>query len=243
LTPDDPLLYRNYLPDEVWPQMQAAGIDSALVVEAANRTTEIPWLLELTAEYDWIAGVIGWMSEADQTVVPHPKLRGARIPALVSGEIPRLPKPISDYGLACDLLMTPESYPQALALVQSYSDISFVIEHFGGANPTLGGHSRWAEQIGPLAQEPNVTLKVAGYLTSANSRPLSVETLRGYIDESVRLFGADRLMYGSDWPICTREGMYQDTISILRAAMTHLRPDEQAQIIGGTARRIYRLSE
>jgi L-fuconolactonase len=244
LTPDNPLLYRNYLPDEVYPQMGAAGIDAAVLVEAANLTPEIPWLTALTDSYPWIVGVVGWMSADDQlTAAPHPALRGARIPALVPGLTITLPHAVRTYGLTCDLMLAPDTYHEAETLIHSWPDTHFVLEHFAGTWITPGGHITWGERLRFLAALPNTSMKISGALTSADPKPLTVNVLRAYIDTAVELFGADRLMYGSNWPVCTSAGSYEHDVDLVRQSIRHLDSTNQAQIMGLTAIRIYNLTE
>jgi L-fuconolactonase len=242
LTPDNPLLYRNYLPDEVYPQMQAAGIDAAVLVEAANLTAEIPWLTGLTNSYPWIVGVVGWMSEDDQlTAKPHPALRAARIPALSLGETVALPQAVRTYGLTCDLMLTPDAYYEAETVIRAWPDTHFVLEHFAGTWITPGGYLTWGERLRPLAALPNASMKISGALTSADPKPLAANVLRTYIDTAVELFGADRLMYGSNWPVCTSAGSYEQDVDLVRRSIRHLDSADQSHIMGLTAIRVYNL--
>jgi L-fuconolactonase len=110
-----------------------------------------------------------------------------------------------------------------------------------GAIITPGGHVEWAEQIRALAALPNAVMKISGYLTAAEPKPLAAETLLGYAESAVGLFGAARLMFGSDYPICAQAGSYAQVVEMLGEAMRHLDVSEQAQIMGGTAERVYGL--
>ena len=242
LTGEQPALFRSILLDEVYPQMQNAGIEAAVLVEAANLTAEIPFLLQLAKQHDWISGVVGWMSEEDQIrAQPNARMRGARIPAVSTESTPVLPQAIERYGLVCDLIIAPDAYAQAHALITSHPATTFVLDHFAGAAITTDGVNTWRKNAAVLAALPNVVLKLSGYLTAAEPKPLSFETLRRYVDAAVELFGAKRLMYGSDYPICTLAGSYEQTVLLMRQAIAHLSGDEQAQIMGGTAIRVYGL--
>lgn len=239
---DQPTLFRDVLPEEVYPLMRASGIEAAMLVEAANLSAEIPYLVEMAEQYDWIAGVVGWMSEDDPlSGEAPPMLRGARIPAVAAGATPTLPQPVERYGLTCDLIVNYDAYEQAHRLIAAHPGTTFVIDHFAGAALTPGGHAEWAQRIRPLAALPNTVVKVSGYLTAAQPKPLAAETLRAYVESAVERFGAARLLFGSDYPICTQAGSYGQAVEMLREAMRHLDATEQAQIMGNTAARVYRL--
>lgn len=241
LTPDDSL-YRDVMPDEVYPQMQAAGVDAAVLVEAANRTAEIPFLLELAERHRWIAGVVGWMSADDQiSAAPHPLLRGVRIPAVTPEAALPVPEAVTVYGLTCDLLVNPDGYGHAYRMIAGHPSTTFVLDHFAGAVLSLDGETYWMEQLRPLAELPNAVMKLSGHLTAAEPKPLTLDTLRRYVDGAVSLFGAGRLLYGSNYPICTQAGTYEQDISLMREAIAHLDADDQAQILGSTAVRTYGL--
>lgn len=242
LTADDPLLYRNYLPQDVYPHLKAAGIDAAVVVEAANSPAEIPYFIELCEQNPWIAGFVSWMpspEQLDEGLNSYHK--GVRLPVIRSFTEPNLPESFVDNHLTVDLMLEPAFYPQALSFIQKYPGITFVLNHFAGASITPGAHHTWMEQLRPLAESPNTVMKVAGYLTAAQPQPLVVDTLQGYLEDAVQLFGASRLLFGSDWPICTRVGSYEAAVDILRQAMYPLSAKEQASIMGMTAQRVYRL--
>jgi L-fuconolactonase len=102
-----------------------------------------------------------------------------------------------------------------------------------------GGHQSWFEQILPLSELPNVVMKLSGYLGYSNPRPPSAEFLFPYLDRVLKLFGAHRLMFGSDWPVCTLGGPYEQTVSLIQPFLENLNQSDQSAIWSGTARRIY----
>ncbi len=149
---------------------------------------------------------------------------------------------LADLGLSCDLLMGPNHIESVVALARSHPRIVYVLDHFAGFRLAPGAHEAWRRQVQPLADLPNVTLKVSGYLTAAEPRPLQVETLRAWVEAAMDVFGAGRLMYGSDWPVCLQAGQYVDGVHPLREATAHLSPAAQASIWAGAATRVYRLA-
>ena len=241
LTPDDPL-HRPVTPAEVEPLMMEAGVKQALLVEAANHSAEIPYLLELMDAHTWIVGIIPWASVDDPppaTIIK--RLRGVRLPWLQPNVPASVPSIVRAHGLPCDIIAGHEAYTEAASLVRSAPELSFVLAHFGLPTMRAGAVQAWADSLVPLAVLPNLVMKLSGYLTSADPRPLSVETLREFLDAALGLFGAERLLWGSNYPIGLRAGSYAQDIHLLREASAHLSRDEQAAIFGGTARRIYGL--
>lgn len=241
LTTDDPL-YRAVTPAEVEPLMQAEGIHQALLVEAANSSLEIPYLLELMDAHPWIAGIIPWASVDDPPPADViPRLRGVRLPWLQPGEAAPIPSIVRENGLPCDIIAGREAYSEAAALAKSAPELTFVLAHFGLPTMRLNAVQAWADALSPLAALPNMVMKLSGHLTSADPQPLTVETLRAFVDQAVRLFGAERLLWGSNYPIGLRAGSYTEDISVLRQATAHLSEDTRSAIFGGTAARVYRL--
>jgi len=249
IAPDNAVLHRDYAPADLWPAMRAAGVQAGIVVQAHNSVDEARWMLELTDHNPHLAGVVGWVDlvapDAPATLFDlarHPRFKGVRIqPAQDLRAIRRGLDALADLGLSCDLLTGPDHIETAVGLAQSHPRNVFVLDHFAGFRLAPGTHEVWRRQVQPLADCPNVVLKVSGYLTAARPRPLQVETLRAWVEAAMDAFGAGRLMYGSDWPVCLQAGRYADGVDLLRAATAHLGPAAQASIWAGTATRVYRL--
>jgi L-fuconolactonase len=249
IAPDNVVLHRDYTPADLWPAMRAIGVRAGVVVQAHNSVDEARWMLALTDHNAHLAGVVGWvdLSAPDAPAIladlaRHPRFKGVRWqPAGDMRAVGRGLDALADLGLSCDLLMGPDDVDSVVALARSHPRIAFVLDHFTGFHLAPGAHEAWRRQVEPLAELPNVALKVSGYLTAAEPRPLQVETLRGFIAAAVDVFGAGRLMYGSDWPVCLQAGRYADTVDLLREAMVYLSPLAQELIQAGTAARVYRL--
>jgi L-fuconolactonase len=241
LTPDDPL-HRAVTASEIAPLMSDARVSHALLVEAANSSAEIPYLLELADAHPWIAGIIPWASVEDPppaTVIS--RLSGVRLPWLQPDMQAVVPVIVREHHLPCDIIAGQDAYGTAAAIARSAPELTFVLAHFGLPTMRPGAAQPWAEQIARLADVPNLVMKLSGHTTSADPRPLQAETLRTFVDEAIRLFGTGRLMWGSNYPISLRAGGYADDIALMRAATAHLSNYAQAEIFGGTAARVYRL--
>jgi L-fuconolactonase len=253
LTPKLNVLYRDYLPAEFLPQMAASGIRRSLLVQADSSTAETAWLLELAEQNPTIAGVVGWVnlavSDLEKTLTAFQEAHG------IKGVRPDTPKSdlaiesmlpglrlLGRLGLTCDLLCNPKSLKIIQALVEQAPGTQFIVDHLGGGTIIPGGSLEWGKSMQPLARLPNVALKVSGYLAYAQPRPPLLSTLRPYIASALDLFGTERLVFGSDWPVCTQGGAYIDAVNLLQSALSEINPLEQAAIWGGNAVRIYHLA-
>ncbi len=250
IKPESPL-HRDYLPTEARREMDLAGIEACVLVEADNSFQETAWLLEQAERHAHIAGVVGWADVLDPAAIPalavyadHAQFKGVRMGwfepkdnwETIATTIGLLNRP----GLSCDLLLNPPALPQLKKVIARNPGVTFVLDHFAGAKIAAVRHTMWAAGIQPLAEHPNVVLKVSGYMTAYPA--LTPEVLEAYLGVALEAFGADRLLYGSDWPVSTSRGhSYRDSLAALLSVIETLSPGEQAAILGGTATRVYRL--
>jgi L-fuconolactonase len=253
LTPALSVIYRDFLPPDVLPQMEAAGIQRSVVIQADSSIAEITWLLELAEKYPTITGIVGWVDlaapELGETLLEfrkYPCFKGVRpnrpdSEQAIASILPGL-KQLARLGLTCDLLCSPQNLRMVEKLVTQAPDIQFVIDHLAGWTVVPGGAAAWKNALSPLASQPNVSLKVSGYVAYARPKPPLPETLRPYIEASLELFGADRLLFGSDWPVCTMGGAYAKTATLIQHCISSLSASEQAAIWGGNAARIYAIT-
>lgn len=251
---DNQALHQNRLPTDLRPQMNASGIERSVVVHAANTADEIPWLFSLCDEQPYIAGVVGYLNLATRNTsvaikgfARDPRFKGVRL------HLPFAPRDrallddslrvLAGLGLTCDLLLSHANLPQAIDLATSHPELVFVLNHFAGARITPGNDLNFAVALQPFAALTNTAMKVSGYLTSTGDVPLPTipGTLQLYLDAALEIFGPDRLLFGSDWPVCTQRGSYADAVGTLRTLTRSLSPSEQAAIWGNTAIRVYHL--
>ncbi|MBN1285666.1 MAG: amidohydrolase family protein, partial [Anaerolineae bacterium] len=244
--------YGDYLPDDARSEMQSAGVDYCVLVEAAGVPDEIPWLLGLAEQYDHIAGVVGGVDLLAPGVegvlagyAKNPYFKGVRI----NWRAPKDNwKAISDrmwllanLHLSCDLLLTPAALPQVVEAVERNYGVMFVLDHFAGAPLAPGGAEAWAATVRPVADLRNAVIKVSGYMTAMPAAP-QTDWLRGYLEAAIGLMGADRLMFGSDWPV-TLGGSesYYDTFAFYAMVMNKRSSKEREMVSCETAKRVYRL--
>jgi len=250
-------LYRPYQPDDLAPLLQAAGVQGSILVQAAPTVAETDYLLGLARAHPWIFGVIGWIDltapDASEQIVER-----ARDPFFV-GVRPMLqdlsdrkwilkPEPsagieaVRDRGLVFDALVRADQLPVIVALADRYSTLSIVLDH-AGKPPfrDLSALALWRTQIRFLAERANVACKLSGLCTELPDGA-DIDDVDRCIDTLVDLFGPDRLLWGSDWPVATTAIGYSDWIDRCRHRVMATLPAHHDAIFGGNARRIYGLT-
>jgi L-fuconolactonase len=230
-----------------------AGIDSAVLVQALNDADETDDLLAYAAAEPRIAGVIAWVDLTEPDVAdrlaalregPHGRpLVGIRHLALIdddpagwlcSPDVQRGLAAVGAAGLPYDLIFRPQHYDAVLHTVRAHADMTFVIDHLGKPPVPSAGLDHWSAGIRALAAEPNVTCKVSQIVTVEGD-------FRPHADIALAAFGADRVMFGSDWPVSLLAAPYADILGVAESLLATCSDDEQAQVMGKTAARIYAL--
>ncbi|GAB7028640.1 amidohydrolase family protein [Streptomyces sp. NPDC021749] len=252
-------LRRDFRLSDLEPQARAARVDRTLLVQTITVAEETPELLALAAESDLVAGVVGW---TDLTA-PDVAEELARLRALPGGEWLRgirhqvqgepdpwwLTRPdvlcglraVADAGLVYDVLVLPHQLGAAVSAARRLPELTFVLDHLGKPPITSGQLEPWSHAVRDLASQPNTVCKLSGMVTEADWRAWTVDDLRPYADTVLDAFGPQRLMFGSDWPVCTLAARYAEVVDATGALLAGLSPDEKAAVWAGTARRVYGL--
>ena len=249
-------LKRDFLPADLRREMDAAGFDASVAVQARQTPEETQWLLALADAHPFVAGVVGWIDlrasdvEAElERVRAHPRLVGLR--HIVQAEADDfLARPDVRRGVAAlqradvpyDLLVYARQLRAVVEFVDGFPRQRFVLDHLGKPDIRANGFESWKQNFAALARFPNVCCKLSGLVTEAHWDSWTPSQLRPYIDVALEAFGPERLMIGSDWPVCTLAGSYQRTMEVVVDAIGPLSPDERAEILGGTAQRFWNLS-
>lgn len=243
-----PEMHRDYLPADIVPEMQAAGIAYSVLIEADGSLAETAWMLDLAQRFPHIAGVVGWVDLAAPNVedtldqlVREPLFKGIR---LITDEWQPLRHglcALAERNLTCDVLPRAGMLPGVVKMLRAHPETRFVVNHLAGQALIPGGVLAFTEQLRPLAELPNVWMKFSAIQGLAEPKPISVEMLQPYLDSALALFGAQRLLFASDWPVSTLHGPYAECIAVMRAATAMLSRDEQAWIWGQTAIKTYGL--
>jgi L-fuconolactonase len=258
LKPEYGPLYRTYEPPELAPQLDAAGIDGTVVVQSANSYADTDAMLRQADMYTWIAAVIGWVplvepveaANALDRYQRHAKFRGIRHLIhdepdpdwVVQDRVLEGLQAVADRGLIFEVVAVfPNHLKHVPALAERFPNLTLVIDHLAKPPIKDGAMEPWAGQLANAAQYPNVYAKVSGLNTAADPEHWSAADLKPYIDHAIDCFGAQRLMFGSDWPVCVLAGDYARVWAETNRALDGRSDDEIAALLGGTAMRVYKL--
>lgn len=249
-------LRRDFMPADLAREQVMAGLDGAVTVQARSMVEETRWLLELSERESIIKGVVGWVDLCSPEVTDqldefasHPKLVGIRHVVhdepddefMLRTDFLQGIKKLSDYDLTYDLLLFPKHLPVAVEVVKSNPYIKFVLDHLGKPIIKDGVVSPWDDDLRRLAAFENVTCKLSGMVTEADWEDWKPDDFMPYLDIVLDAFEPNRLMIGSDWPVCTLAGNYAEVLSIVIDYVTRLSTHEQEMILGGTCSEFYRL--
>jgi L-fuconolactonase len=250
------VLQRDWLPAHLCPELSAAGIAGAITVQARQTLDETAWLLDIGDAHDAIVGVVGWVPLTSSSVagvlerlVDRPKLRGVR--HVVQGEADPafLDRPdfnagiraLGEFGLTFDLLLYERQLPSARQFVDRHPDQVFIVDH--AAKPRIRDAilEPWATHMRQLARRPRVYCKLSGLVTEADPHAWTDADIRPYVETVLAAFGPERVMFGSDWPVCLLASPYGRWANAVKGFIAELTPSERAAVLGGAARRAYRL--
>lgn len=250
------VIRRDFSPADLQDTAGSLGVTGSVAVQARESVAESQWLLDLAAENPFIKGVVGWVPLAEATVAGHlehlaqnPIFKGVR--HVVQGEsdpgfLARENfnagiREVTARDLVYDILIKAPQLEAAIAFVDRHPNQRFVLDHI--AKPVVEGAppSPWRELITALGQRPQVSCKFSGVVTEVPGEAWSPELIEPYWDVVLNAFGADRLMFGSDWPVCLVRSSYMRWLHVVSLFASKLSTDEQARVMGGTASDVYRL--
>ena len=248
-------LRRDFLPDDARREMDAIGVRACVAVQVRQTLDETSWLLGLTDRFPFIAGVVGWVDlqapDVDaqlERFADHPRLVGVRHivqaetdgfldrPAFLDG-VARL-EPLD---LTYDILVYARQLAAAIPFARAFPRQRFVLDHLGKPDVRTQEYQGWRGHLNAIAALPNVCCKLSGLVTEADWGSWTRAQLRPYLDAALEAFGPERLMVGSDWPVCTLAGTYKDVIGVTVDAIGEYSVAEQERMLGGTARDFWRL--
>ena len=250
------MLKRDFLPAELQPLLAANGFDGCVAVQARQSLEETRWLLELANENSFIQGVVGWVDLRSDDLLAqltefaaNTKLVGVRHVVqdepddmfLLSKAFRRGIARLREFNLVYDLLLFPRHLPVAVELVKEFPDQAFVLDHIAKPRIAEGVLAPWCEDLKKLAQFENVSCKLSGMVTEANWKQWKPEDFHPYLDCVFAAFGAERLMIGSDWPVCVVSGEYGDTMQIVTDYVKQFPESVRTGVSGENCARIYGL--
>jgi L-fuconolactonase len=249
-------LRRNFLPRDLRPELQSSGFRGSVAVQVRQTLEETRWLLELVERSPSILGVVGWadLRSPDirsqlKVLAQNPKLVGIRHIVqsepddrfLLQPDFLRGISALEEFDLAYDILIYTKHLPIAAAFVKRFPRQRFVLDHLAKPPIKSGNIDLWAHGIARLAEFPNVFCKLSGLITEADWQHWRPEQIVPFLDVAFETFGPERLMIGSDWPVCLVAGPYAQTIEVVKRYLLRQKPECRDAVLGGNAQRFWRL--
>ncbi|MGB5172784.1 MAG: amidohydrolase family protein [Eudoraea sp.] len=250
------VLKKDFLPENIFPLLKANGIDGCVAVQADQSEKETSFLLDCAANYPFIKGVVGWVdlqaANRDERLAYFSKnktLKGIR--HIVQEE----PNPefmlgkefqngigcLSKYNLTYDILVYDFQLPSAVLLARAFPDQKFVLDHIGKPRISKGVSETWSSLIKELSRCENVSCKLSGMVTETENFSWKENEFTPFMETVLEAFGTDRLMFGSDWPVCLLGGTYAEVYEIVKNFVASLTPNEQEKIMGLNTQQFYAL--
>ena len=257
LRPEFGALYDDFDAEQASDEMRAAGVDAAILVQADDTQADAEFMFSVAHSHSWVAGVVAWLpldkparaSELLSQWSTEPTFCGVR--QLVHDD----PRPnvyrLAEVAETARLLAAakvpldipdawPRDLPQIVDLAAAHPELSLIIDHLGKPPVDRLELNRWRATLAQLSAAPNVAVKFSGL--HHPQRPFTVDTARELWLTALELFGANRVMLGSDWPITITHGGYQPTWAVMAALLAELNPADRLAVQSGTARRVYQRS-
>ncbi|MCS5490008.1 amidohydrolase family protein [Algoriphagus limi] len=248
---------RDFLPTDLKPIIDHVGIDGCVAVQAEESLKETDFLLDLAEENDWIQAVVGWVdigsSDLSKTIDQYShftKLKGFR--EILQAKDPKYMlreefikglQLLHAKGYTYDILVYPHHLSAVLELVKKCEGHSFVIDHLAKPYIKDGEWKEWKKAMKPIAERDFMYAKISGLITEADWKNWNSEQILPYIEIALELFGPDRLMFGSDWPVCLVAGEYETVWRLIEDFTSTLSPHEKDQIMGLTAMKFYKIPQ
>lgn len=260
LTPEYGPLYRTFEAPELEPQVLSAGVDATVLVQAADSEEDTAYMLEVAGERPWVGGVVAWVplerpADAERSLerlVGHPRFCGVRHlihedpdpdwllrDAVLDGL--RL---LAERDIPFDVVaVLPRHLEHVPVLAERVPGLRMVIDHLAKPPIREGGWQPWADLLARAAEHPQVYAKVSGLNTAADPERWSADDLRPYVEHALACFGAERLMFGGDWPVATLAGDYQKVWEETGRLLSGLPAADRDAILGGTAISFYGIGD
>lgn len=254
ITDEMAAIRRDFLPEDLAPELDACGVDATIAVQADQSEAETEFLLGLAEGNRRIAGVVGWVDLRAVDVERRlerfsrfKKLRGVRHVAQAEADDWFLARPefvrgvgrLKEFGLTYDILIYPRQLPAAIELVRKLPEQKFVVDHLAKPEIKAGKLEPWAGLMREIASNPNVYCKLSGMVTEADWKNWKAEDCEVFLEVVFDAFGAERLMFGSDWPVCLVAASYAQVKSIVEEYVDRHTPAAKSAIFGENGKRFY----
>lgn len=250
-------LRRDFLPEQLEPKLRRGGFQGSVAVQARQSLEETRWLLDLVEKDSSIVGVVGWVDLRSVNVRGqlaqfgrNPKFVGVRHIVrsepddrfLLQPEFLRGISVLEEFDLAYDILIYERHLPVAAEFVERFPRQRFVLDHLAKPPIKSGEMDWWSRGIRRLGEFPNVFCKLSGLVTEADWQSWTPDQITPYLDIAVDAFGHDRLMIGSDWPVCLVAASYERVMDLVGDYLIRKNPEWREGLLGGNAVRFYRLT-
>lgn len=247
---------RDFLPEDLEPLIRASGVDRTVFVQTQHDVGENRWVLDLAVKHDFIVGVVGWVDLASPRCeeqllefLDHPKFVGVRHVTqdepddnfIVRPDVLRGLRVLEKHGVPFDLLFYVKHLRHVPELARRLPNLRFVIDHLAKPHVKDQRTDDWLPHFRAAATFPNVYCKLSGMVTEADWTRWKAADLKPYVQAALESFGPERLMFGSDWPVCELAGTYGQVVDALREALGPLSDRERTLIFGDVAARFYGL--
>ena len=259
MTDEVAAIRRRFGPEDIAPLLTETGIERTILVQTRSSADETREFLSTAAANPFIAGVVGWVdltsaSIADDIAALREAPGGERLVGirhqvhdeadaswLLRPAVQRGVAAVGRAGLVYDLLVRPRELPAALETVRAMPDVRFVIDHIAKPPIASGVLQPWATLIAPFGDLANVSCKVSGMVSEANWARWQPSDFDPFVRHAIEVFGPDRLMFGSDWPVCLLAASYRDVYTLATGLLSGLSTAERAAVLGETALSVYGL--
>jgi L-fuconolactonase len=255
MTDEMSLVKKNFLPVDLKPLLEQNGVDGTVLVQVTQSLEETRTLIKIAESNDFVKGVVGWVDFRDNNIrrrlesyKTYPKLKGFR--HVLQTEVPDFMlqpdflngiSALRDFGFTYDILIYPKHLEAAVRFVKKFPGQRFVVDHL--AKPCIKDKkiAEWETGIRLLASYPNVCCKISGMVTEADWKDWKQDEFTVYIDVIMDAFGINRVMFGSDWPMCLVAASYGDVLKIVSDYFSSFSADEQKLFFGENAINFYQL--
>jgi L-fuconolactonase len=256
MSSDVEVLYRDYLPATLKPIIARNGVVRTVLVQASNSVSETHWLLDLAARNRFIAGVVGWVDLTDPEMermltelTANSRFKGIRHLVeseanddwLVQAAVVKGLQTLAAHRVPYDMLVHTRHLRRVRTVVERCQGLSVVIDHMAKPPIESGAISEWTKELKAVAAFPNVYCKLSGLVTEANHSSWKVSDLKPFVECALELFGANRLLFGSDYPVCLLASSYERVLGTFQELLKDLSDEERERIFRDNAREFYRL--
>ncbi len=250
-------LRRDFLPEDLKPELHSNDFHGSIAVQARGTLEETRWLLALAENSPCILGVVGWVDLISpdvrsqlEALAPNPKLVGIRHIVQSEPDDRFLLQPnflrgvslLEEFDLTYDILIYSKHLPVAAEFVERFPRQRFVLDHIAKPPIKSGNIDSWAHGIERLAAFPNVFCKLSGLVTEADWQHWEPAHIVPFLDVAFESFGWDRLMIGSDWPVCLAAAPYARAVEVVKSYILRHKQECQEAVLGGNAQRFWRLT-